>query len=865
MNTTRVCNAPRLSIKLRLCPGNYATVQRLVSRQDAICQEEFERALATAFTEFARHIRAIPIPDGLPGADARLAWTDLDRVRTQNVAITRWIAGATLALLPVLACFLGGSTQKWAEGFIITILAFYLLVRPPRFSLGAPTNLILVALFFLAAVVFFPASWFFQPEWRAALANDFGIQLPSTLTPQPWITMGHLVSFAAGLSWLYVVSTQDLELREVRFQLRLFTSGLVLLAAICIGLYLAGATLPFWNYQEGFGPFPNQNQTGTLFGLAAIVILACAQDDLRKRRIRWIGWILALVLIGTAIILSFSRSGVAILMAGSAFWLGASAFRQRSRWRLALGISLSLFLLLLTAVLLFGGQTLERFQLHDFGSAEISSNLRWQIFYDTLRLIRNSPWCGIGFGNFEPIFAIFRDASLGGTRALHPESDWLWLWTELGWPALVLVIVGVTLLASRVFPLRTGTNQGYRLAALIAALLFAIDGIVDVSGHQVGTAFAAVFLLGLSVHRPLSLKKSQWTSIFFRFVGLLLLAAGFSLFVADRGEKLLSGSVGVASAKQLSAAADTELNFNETVALTTNALRWAPLDWELYLERAIAEVELNQTKDAVDDFRRARFLEPIAYDVPLAEGNAWFPYRPVLAVAAWREALRRAGPLRPQVYASMLTDASLGSPEVSPILETIGLDEHDLALPYLSRISGARFNRALAQVLKNDPDLRSFSETEKLALFAFWSERGDPEEISRAVEQHPDWLRYAWLGVAKYKASKNDFRAGYELTQRYGEPIALPRVATNFSLQQSEKRFQAAHDNYAIGYELYRAQMQNGRIDDALLTARHFSERPNAPAYFHFLEAQCWAGKQNWERAWNAWQAFQAAQAPATK
>src|SRR5260370_38038984 len=110
---------------------------------------------------------------------------------------------------------------------------------------------------------------------------------------------------------------------------------------------------------------------------------------------------------------------------------------------------------------------------------------------------------------------------------------------------------------SRVFPLRVGTNQGYRLAALLAALLFAIDGIVDVSGHQMGTAFAAVFLLGLSVHRPLSLKKSQWTSILFRFVGLVLLAAGLSLVIAARGEKLLPGSVGVSSAKQVSAAAET--------------------------------------------------------------------------------------------------------------------------------------------------------------------------------------------------------------------------------------------------------------------------------------------------------------------
>jgi len=207
-------------------------------------------------------------------------------VRTQNVAITRWITGATVALLPVLACFLGGSTRKWEEGIVITVLAICLLVRPPRFSLGLLTNLVLLALLILAAVAFLPSGWFFQPEWRATLANDFGIQLPSTLTPQPWITLGYLVSFAAGLSWLYVVFTQDLDLREVHFQLRLFTSGIAVLAAITIALYLAHGTLPFWSNKESFGPFPNRNQTGVLFALAAIVILACAQDDLRKRRKR---------------------------------------------------------------------------------------------------------------------------------------------------------------------------------------------------------------------------------------------------------------------------------------------------------------------------------------------------------------------------------------------------------------------------------------------------------------------------------------------------------------------------------------------------------------------------------------------------
>ena len=36
---------------------NYTAIQRLILRQDAICRELFERAIATAFTQFARQIR----------------------------------------------------------------------------------------------------------------------------------------------------------------------------------------------------------------------------------------------------------------------------------------------------------------------------------------------------------------------------------------------------------------------------------------------------------------------------------------------------------------------------------------------------------------------------------------------------------------------------------------------------------------------------------------------------------------------------------------------------------------------------------------------------------------------------------------
>ncbi|HST29348.1 MAG TPA: O-antigen ligase family protein [Chthoniobacterales bacterium] len=765
---------------------------------------------------------------------------------------------AFLALLPVLACFLGGGTHKWAAGIIFALLGIFLLARPPRYSLGWPVNLILFALLIWPAVGFLPAAWFFKPAWRIAFTEDLGIVLPATLSPQPWITLTCWFSLLAGLCWLSIMCSEQLGLREARTAARMFTAGIAFLALVCLFFWLRHTTLPFWHNERGFGPFPNRNQTGNLFGLTALMVLVCGQDALRKGRKRWIAWAIALGVVIAAIILDYSRAGVGILVAGSALWLGIFSLRQRSPSKLA--IVLSFLLLLATALLIFGGQTLERFHLRDFGNVGLSADFRWKIFSDTFDLLRDSPWVGIGLGNFEPVFATFRAASFNDQRAHHPESDWLWLWTELGWVAVVLVLIGFVFLIRKVFPLKEGTNQRYRLGTLIAAILFALHGLVDVSGHRLGTMFAAIFLFGLSMHRPFVLRPIGWASILFRLAGLVLLVAGSTWFASARGHKLLPGSIGVTSAQHFAVLANQERDFNEALRLTNLGLQWGPLDWELYFSRAIAEVPLKKTDDAVDDFRRARFLEPGSYELPLAEGTAWLAAKqPAFAATAWEEALRRAGTHRASVYSRMLSSASLHSPELRRILGKRGVTRHELTLPYLAQLGGADFNNALTEVLQNDPDLASFSEPEKLALFSFWSERGDGQMLDQEIQKHPDWLSYAWFGIARYDASKNDFKTAYDLAQRYGEPVAMPRITSKAGLIELESQFRVAPDNYAIGYELYRAQKQAGRTDDALQTVRHFSEHRGAPPYWKYLEAQLWAEKQDYERAWKAWEAFHAA------
>jgi len=776
----------------------------------------------------------------------------------------QWARSFFLALLPVLAVFLGGATSKWAEGIIVAFFGAFLVFQPPRRSLGWKINATFLAFALCALVSFLPQTWFFTPDWRTALTNDFGIPFPATITPQPWLTAGCFASLVAGLCWLYRVSAQELELRVARFQLQLFASGIVAIAALSILLYLTHHSIPSWNNPRNFGPFLNRNQTADLFGVTSVLILASAQDDIRHGRKRWILWAIALIIVITAICLNFSRAGIVILVVASAIWIATVALRLDAPTRAGaacrISLAVSFLLLLVSALLVAGGETVARFHLEKFAGTDISSDFRWSIFRDAWQLVRSSPWVGLGLGNFESIFAIFRDASRGTTRSLHPESDWLWFWSELGWVAVPLILLGAVLLVWRVAPLQIGTNQRFRLAALIGALMFALHGLVDVSGHRVGTAYSAMFLLGLSLHRPTQLQMSKTISWIFRILGVAFLVIGLSWTIAWRSMAMLPGAVGVGNAKQLAVVASRGHNFGEVINLTNRALNWAPLDWELYYVRATAEIgQREPAQKALDDFRRARFLEPNSESVPLQEGFVWLRVRPDLALVAWREALRRAGPERKDVFRTIMFTAKLRDPAARQIIRQLAFSEHDLALVYFAQLNAEEFQPAFSKFFDADPDLVAMKPEEKRELFQLWDSRGDINVLIAAVNKHPDWLQFTWRTVAKYRGSSGDFRGACELMQKFDSKVVFPPEERGQSIEQLRERVYRDTNNFSAAYTLYRQQMNRGSIDDALGTIRHFTVTRKPPAYFHLLEAQAWAAKNNWERSWNAWTKFEEA------
>lgn len=766
-------------------------------------------------------------------------------------------ATLTAAILPVLvtiAVFLGGATQRWSEGIVLGFFGLLLVVRPVRISLGPVLNTAALLFLALALAAFLPARWLSLPPWRIALSKDFGVLLPATISAQPWMTLDSFLLLLAGLAWVYYISTFDAPMRDIRLSARIFAAGIVAISALSIFLYLRHEALPFWHNPAGFGPFPNRNQTGDLFGISALVVLACMEDDFRRRHKRWLLWLPGLGLLIAALVIDLSRSGIIILVIGAAAWLSRFAFR---RWGTpGIAIAGSFLLVLFAGLLLFGGETIARFDPRIGNERPVTSDFRWLIFHDTLAMIRSSPWCGLGLGNFESVFALFRQASRGITRSLHPESDWLWVWAEMGWLAVVLLGLAIVVFVRRVFPLKDGTNQRLRYAFLVAALLFALHGCVDVSGHRLGSFLAGTFLLGLAQARPVSCQLSRWSPILFRLLGVLLVVLSAAWIIGWQRMLPIPGQVGLERAKKEILVANRGHRFSDAVSLADRALQWAPLDWQLYYLRAVSRIGLRQDlREALADFRRARFLEPSSYALPFEEGNAWLGWQPTLALTAWREALLRPGADEARLFEKMLDAALDYDIKTLDGLGEVAAARPELTLLYFKRVSPAQFDETMRRVLARDPSLQTFSPSQKRELFALWSRQNPINPMLRALDAHPEWLEFAWAGVARDRASRGEFENAWKLVRQYARPPALPKFApTDIPIPELERKVYATPGDYAAAYALYRAQVAAGKGEDALATLRHVTEQPGAPAYFDFLEAEAWAEKEEWERAWRAWE-----------
>jgi O-Antigen ligase len=703
---------------------------------------------------------------------------------------TALLSGLLLAVI-LSAAFLGGDAGKGGDVVPVLGIGLVLFFAPVR---AVPTGSVLIGLpgLLLSGLIgFLPARWFGEPPWHVML-RDAIPGLSRSVSLQPFysgICFGVMLAVVLFVVW----ATQWRPVNRVR-NLQVLAVGIAALAAVALAAHFYNFSVPWWHGSQGFGPFPNRNQTAALMALGAMIALGLLAGS--ARRLHWTGffWGTVFLVCLLALLISNSRAALCLFLFAGLGWFFTRHEISAPRLTIAGGV----LACVVAVALLVGGTVVGRLP----GLLGENAGFRTDIYQDTAQLIRTVPLEGTGLGNFEAIFPSFREKSLSLQRIIHPESDWLWMVSEMGWCSLLFcgfVVAG--LFRSPVHGVGE-EDQDALVAGMFGLGAFICHSAIDVPGHRLGTILPAIVLLGLCFQPKLmgaGIKIIPWLS---RLAGIGLVL--FGLLLLKEEELSLKPHQELA-----------EANWPEIRTSASDSLIRTPLNWSLYILRGYAEIRTTRWLEALADFRYARLLEPKLAIVPFDEGRGWMGSNTRLALDAWKDALQRSLPdQRNELYRQML-NASFGV---------------------------ASLHEGMVRLSDSDPELammalRSSHSDVRTLLFL----EGETTELNS--EQH----RIVACAEARESALKKDFQEAYEMGRQNILPVVFPQQE-----QVSENECRAAlirnPGDFLAAYNLCLIFRADGRDPLNILTAS--AKQPNCPSYIYVMWAEELASRSNWADAW---------------
>jgi tetratricopeptide (TPR) repeat protein len=700
------------------------------------------------------------------------------------------ILGVTTVAL--CAAYLGAA-EGWNQSAPMMGIGLLLIVAPFKALPGRTILLGLLGLVLCSMLGFLPGIWFGSSEWYARLHHAIpGLSLTLSLQPrQTFFSLG--VLFAVIFYGIWLIQWRP---ENPVAGLQAMVVGIGILAAIALVSDFARVPIPIWHPSQGFGPFANRNQTGTLMGLGAIIALGLSGSGLRRSHWTSGPWIAAFALCLSANLLSNSRASLLFLLAATMVWF---VYRLGVTVR-AFAVGGGVILLITTLALLLGEQVVRR--LREFLLDGVG--LRGDIYHDTVRLIAAAPFSGIGLGNFAAIFPFFRDSSLNSMRVIHPESDWLWLASEAGIGAILFAIVIVADLIARPAQSADPREKDVLFAGFIGVLTFLGHTLIDVPAHRLGTILPALFVLALCTKPKRLSYRARWIPWLSRVTGIALI--GLGLF--------LNRATSIADAPRQELA---QGNWRAARAKIDEALTFAPLDWSLYLMRGSTDIRLGRWVEALGDFRAARVLEPKLAVVPFDEGCAWLDANSTLAIAAWKEALKRGSDDK-NLYLQML-DKSVPFPEVHQAL--LRLSDGYLSFAFAALLSGYSDRAMLDFIASKHSELTA----EQQVIF------------NRAMSQR--------------SAGERDYRRAYDLGAKTLQKVAFPPRG---HLSEDEYRIAFLRDptDFGAAYNLCVILRSSDRKSELLQILESVTKQAGCPDYFYVMKGDILSSTGDWAGAWES-------------
>ncbi len=473
---------------------------------------------------------------------------------------------------------------------------------------------------------------------------------------------------------------------QLRWSAMAFTLGVAAYAVISKVMEIPPAKVGEITH---FGFFPNRNHTATYLAMGAICGLGNILQAQRDKR--YVS--MAVALLGTGICLwavagwSVSRGGILLSAVGTLLWLPILGTRYLGKNGIRAMALLGLtvvggFLVADTNVkqrlsksveqagdvLTESDSSLSISDTNPVGESIQNLDFRIPTALDTLDLIREHPWTGIGAGQYSYVFPQYRKmaAVANDSDNLHPESDWLWMASETGVPSALslAILVGLAIWKSLV-GIHHGRDRALRAGCLAAALLVPIHGLFDVPGHRISLAWSSAFLFSLSLQSSCAdatfRQPLKWPS---RLIAICFIVTGFWLMRAQwwggSQPATIAAKVAGEHARDLYrqdlmledlAHAKGEIHqpppqedlVEKALSLLEPIDQIAPLDRSILRLKSSLALQFDDKYALVTkSFAIERALDPMWVAAPLRQAEALAPVDQNSAAALFQEALRRA-------------------------------------------------------------------------------------------------------------------------------------------------------------------------------------------------------------------------------
>ncbi|MEN8792587.1 MAG: O-antigen ligase family protein [Lentimonas sp.] len=737
----------------------------------------------------------------------------------------------------------------FAYSFALILPGLALCIRPPKNGLGKWFDYGLLG--FLVCIVFAFLPQFYWPtaDWRLQAVNDYGIDLPSVLSVHPWISFEATILVVAGICWFYVASGWGINARGRK----LFYFAISLAMAVFAGVIIWGNYYNVRSFIPGdslsIGMLADQTQLGSLLALGGIISFGFAIEGLRVRDLMHIFGLITSALCLIALAISESAIGVVVFLLGVSIWY---LIRSRSK---SLPPSFKVVFPVIVAACCLYVVVNDQARGRVVDAVDASSE-RLQVYQDTAQMFLGAPILGTGIRTFESVFPQHREHSRSAEIIEDARSDALLLLAELGILGLVCVAIILRSYFKHCRGLSLGRGGGFRVIAMVSVVAFLLHSLIDVPGHRPAAIYFVLLLAAFSLPAR-GAATSTLKPVLWRLIGAFLLLIGMIWGFAGLTTAPFHSSTALVYYEETAQEHADAVDYGSAIASIDTMLAWNPTLWRAYYKRAKYGLGLKSDVVLVDeDFKRARFIEPILGAFSVDEGFAWLPRYVERAVFAWEQALSREIDDKDQAYVSMLKAGLEDLRLMDAMLALSKMDPHYRTITF-RYLEGSLFNREIGLELSADPALDQFTAEQRFTIIKKWIQYGDLDAIATFLAAHGKGVQHVWWLQSLMLKERTDFEEAVQSARKGLFAPVLPEVKIEAAaLTRMAREFAIAPDDTLKGTTLLSAYIEADRLELGLEVTDAMLETQKAPAYVHYWRAEILYRMEDIIESWYAFRDY---------